>query len=291
MTFFTGAPFACFATSARRPRRGLDRRLVGGRGHDDLAAQLAVDLQHQLDFVLQRAPAGRLPATRASSRSPCSRANPRSRHSTTSMCGTTGYSTRSRIDRPFADDAGCARGVGRQRFERVQHLHAGGHDRVELDALVVVVRLLQRRDAARAARPPLRRTVRYRRRRTSRTAPACACANAHSRFRKRVRAFDAGVRPSSVASGGAANIMNSRAVSAPYWSIERPAGRRRCASTSTSCRCRRTRPAGRPALSARAGDAALRVARRPSTSAGAIVVDAALVACGGRRCGSAPCPA
>ena len=34
-----------------------------------------------------------------------------------------------------------------------------------------------------------------------------------------VRAFDAGVGPFRLMSGGEANIMNRRQVSAPYWSI------------------------------------------------------------------------
>ena len=35
-------------------RNALDLGLVGLRGHQDGAAQLAVDLQHQLDFVLHQ---------------------------------------------------------------------------------------------------------------------------------------------------------------------------------------------------------------------------------------------
>ena len=73
-----------------RARRRLDRGAVGARRHDELAAQLAVDLQHELDLVLRQRRGVDLAAT---ARRAGRRARRRSRGRSTaptSMCGTTG---------------------------------------------------------------------------------------------------------------------------------------------------------------------------------------------------------
>ena len=81
MTFFTGAPAACFADLGARARRRLDRRAVGAGRHDELAAQLAVDLQHELDLVLRQRRGVDLAATARRGGRRASAAKPRSRHS------------------------------------------------------------------------------------------------------------------------------------------------------------------------------------------------------------------
>jgi hypothetical protein len=69
ITFLAGAPAACLM-KPRTPARPLDGGLVGAGRHRDGAAQLAVDLQHQLDLVLLQRAAS-TSGQGASSRSPC----------------------------------------------------------------------------------------------------------------------------------------------------------------------------------------------------------------------------
>ena len=65
-------------------------------------------------------------------------------HSTWVMCGTTGFSTRSNSERPSrTSSTAAAESSNGALLESLEHLHAGRHDRVVLDALVVVVGLLQ----------------------------------------------------------------------------------------------------------------------------------------------------
>src|SRR6185437_3075273 len=137
-------PDRCAAAMARDlrrlPRRRFDRRLVGAGGHDELAAQLAVHLQHELDFVARerRLVDGRprgidQVAVRVSEPQLAPEHPGRVRHD--------------RIEHAQQDRQSFARQRGRARrhvFERIEHLHAGGDDGVVLDAFIVVIGLLQR---------------------------------------------------------------------------------------------------------------------------------------------------
>ena len=186
MTFLTGAPAACFATSgARRAPRSRSPR-VGVRGHDDLAAQLAVDLQHELDLVLRERGRIDLRPRRVEQRAEFGgEAELVPQRAADVRHDRVEHAQQDR--QSLAQERVRARGVGGHRFERVQHLHAGGHDGVVLDALVVVGRLLQRqvhlapRGLHRRRRIAASRCVPV----AAFTVSAWACANVHSRRRKR----------------------------------------------------------------------------------------------------------
>ena len=116
-------------------------------------------------------------------------AKPRSCHSTHVVCGTTGIEARAAGSTGLrARSASRAARVGGQRLERIQHLHGGRDDRVVLDALVVVVRLLAASCASRGARFCTARRMRRpsnASRRARRDRRGCVCANVHSRRRNR----------------------------------------------------------------------------------------------------------
>jgi hypothetical protein len=89
----------------------------------DGAAQLAVDLQHQLDFVLHQRrfidlrPLGIEQVAQALRRSPA-------HHRVCVMCGVAGYRQRSRMPKPSISATPAPRRPGLEVFQRVEHLHA-----------------------------------------------------------------------------------------------------------------------------------------------------------------------
>src|SRR5690349_9312461 len=127
----------------RTPCRVLDRRSIGRRRYGQLAARLAVHLEHELDFVLRE----RL----------FIECRPRRIQEIAMLRGEAEivpqhprHVRNDRIQHPqqhrraFANERGSARRLKRYRLERVQHFHAGRDDRVVLHSLVVVIGLLQR---------------------------------------------------------------------------------------------------------------------------------------------------
>ena len=103
----------------------------------------------------------------------------------------------------------------RAGLERVEQLHRAGDHGVVLHALVVVADLAQHACAPRGAAPCARAGGVARRRAGAAIARACLTPKAHSRRRKRCAPSTPASFHSSVCSGGPANIVNSRAVSAP----------------------------------------------------------------------------
>jgi hypothetical protein len=115
------------------------------------------------------------------------------------------------------------RTIGLEVFQRVEHLHRARHHGVVLHALVVVVHLLEHAvdlQAQRAGAPAVAR-----RRCSGGDRGPGGCAKFQTRRRKRYEPSTAASFHSSVASGGAVNMVYRRAVSAPYFSI------RSCGST------------------------------------------------------------
>ena len=136
-------------SASREPRR-----------HAHHVAQLAVDLDRQLDLVGRHAGPGRRPARPrcgSSATSPPA-ASRRRDHSSSAMCGATGASISS-SRRTASSQPGRARGRrAAVAHQQVGQLHQLGHDGVPAEALVVVRDTLAacggRRRAALARRPP-----------------------------------------------------------------------------------------------------------------------------------------
>ena len=272
-----------FGARARRAPRS--RRWSAAAGTDQLAAQLAVDLQHQLDLVLRQRRGVDLRPRRVEQVAVLARVAEVAPQRPRRCAARPDRARAAGCDRPSRSDAPRARGVGGSASSAFSIFIAGRHDGVVLDALVVVVRPASARGGSRAARPAARGAAS---RQATSPAPrerlACACANAHSRFRKRCA-------PSTPASDHiAASLRAARRTSRTGARCRRrsgrscPAGRRRCASIfdilptppySTGVPSAFSRaPAMRPSASRVDVD----VVRRE-------VVDAALVAAARSRCG------
>ena len=122
------------------------------------------------------------------------------------------------MPKPSRTTAPAPGASARQRFERVQHLVAGGHDGVVLDALVIVVRLLEREVDLAADGPGRLARVALAAIRAARGAHRDELARAEvpQPLQEPVAAL-ARPRPTTPASssGGDANITKWRAVSAP----------------------------------------------------------------------------